>query len=146
MWQVSDLFSEKLCKIVTRFLCKTRPLQWRIQDFSEGAPTPEGASIYYLTNFSENCMKMKKFRAGKARPSCPLDATMQCQLKYKENKTIRVLSYFWFALAVSMLTILSPEATKWYWCRRNNPVFLIKERFHWVHRVQLIWWNQYYMN
>ena len=37
------------------FISFTKCLQWRIQDFPDAAPTPEGSI------FHENCMKMKKF-------------------------------------------------------------------------------------
>ena len=43
-------------------------IQWRIQDFPEGAPTAEGLPTYYLTIFYENCMKMRNFWPG-VRPS-----------------------------------------------------------------------------
>ena len=36
------------------------PIQWRIQDFPEGAPTPKSAIIFKFF-FAENCMKMKEF-------------------------------------------------------------------------------------
>ena len=47
--------------------------QWRIQDFpEEGAPTPRGGrQPMILSNFAENCMKMKKFwPPGGARVPC----------------------------------------------------------------------------
>ena len=39
-------------------------IQRRIQDFPEGAPTPQGAPTYnfaILPNFPENCMESKEF-------------------------------------------------------------------------------------
>ena len=51
------------------------PLQWRIQDFLEGAPTPEeGANLLFGQYYTKNCVKMKKYWArGSARNTCPLD-------------------------------------------------------------------------
>ena len=47
--------------------------QWRIQDFPEGAPTPNvGLFCKFL---EENCMKMKEFGPGGV-PGTPLDPAM----------------------------------------------------------------------
>ena len=46
------------------------PDQWRIQDFpEEGAPTLQGGRQHtILPNFPKNCMKLKEFGPGGARP------------------------------------------------------------------------------
>ena len=46
-------------------------IQWRIQDFPEGAPTSNGAPTYYLTNFSENCIIEEILCRGKTRSTVP---------------------------------------------------------------------------
>ena len=49
---------------------------------STGAPTLEGAPAYYLANFSENCMKMKKFwaRMGACPSRSRFDPPLFCTL------------------------------------------------------------------
>ena len=51
-------------------------IQWRIQDFPGGAPTPKSAIIFHF--FPENCMKMKEFGppGGGRVPGPPLDPPM----------------------------------------------------------------------
>ena len=47
------------------------PLQWQIQDFTEGGtPTPKSA-YYFSFFFAENCMKMKELGPPGSRPARP---------------------------------------------------------------------------
>ena len=67
-WSVLFLilnFEHKIQKIIylldyKMFLQKPSPCQWRIHDFPNCTPTPEGcANLLYGKIFPENCMKMK---------------------------------------------------------------------------------------
>ena len=63
---MSELFSNGRNLNITHpsAACSERH-QWRIQDFSEGASTPEEeVRTYYQTNFSEKYMKMNTFWPG----------------------------------------------------------------------------------
>ena len=56
------------------------PVQWRIQDFPKGVPTPKLGILnyYFAIFFAENCMKMKEF-GPRGRPWCPpLDLPIVC--------------------------------------------------------------------
>ena len=49
-------------------------MQWQIQDFLEGTPTLErGTNLLFGQFFPKTAEEMKKFWAGRACPSRPLD-------------------------------------------------------------------------
>ena len=67
-------------------------MQWRIQDFPEGGPTPKMGLFFQL--FAENCMKMKEFGppGGGARPwRPPLDPPMEWNEKLIEMDVTVIL-------------------------------------------------------
>ena len=51
--------SQCVDNLIPSFVQKLVKFQWRIQDFPEGAPTPEVG--YFAHFFAESCMKMKEF-------------------------------------------------------------------------------------
>ena len=67
-------------------------LQWWIQDFPEGAPTPEGGSdnLLFSINSTENCMKMKKMDSEGVRgtlvPPLVCDQSKEIPQKTENNK------------------------------------------------------------
>ena len=74
---------KKATRLTGKLSCTSYHWQWPDpdQDFPEGAVNPWwGASIYYLVNFPENYIKMKKFWPGVegARPSNPPVSANDC--------------------------------------------------------------------
>ena len=70
------------CKLYIRMLnptcCAVCQNQWWNQDFPEvGAPTLQGRQHTILPKFPKNCMKLKEFEPGGARPRAPLDPPLE---------------------------------------------------------------------
>ena len=81
----------RICQVadpekVRNIICVKKPnfmyVQWRIQDFPEGSPTPKvGVQTYYFAIlFAENCMKIKEFGppVGTSVPGTPLESANAC--------------------------------------------------------------------